>query len=306
MPKKDVAAEDKLAADEESVGLKPAYRPASPSPNFNPPFKNDVKLANRGFLKGMMHFVNKNTDNLTRSVFDRVVSSVKFAGCTNNFPELRQRYRRLVELESAEDNPGRVRFINYYTSSTGRRKHKKSATEEPVNDTTESPSQVSEPPNDSKEKEPDAAAISITTDTAAQEQMKSIPPDPIPITEETSPEKQPEIDPPTIEPTPSTDTKQTQPSTETISTTTSDPDPVSDTKRKLRNFILLPSHHWKSDTNSHWTPVIMEDMDEVAAHQSMFIPHCPHYEHLIGDTVALIEQWVQNDLTRRVLQESLD
>lgn len=50
----------------------------------------------------------------------------------------------------------------------------------------------------------------------------------------------------------------------------------------------------------------MEDMDEVAAHQSMFIPHCPHYEHLIGDTVALIEQWVQNDLTRRVLQESLD
>ncbi|RJE26464.1 hypothetical protein PHISCL_01174 [Aspergillus sclerotialis] len=313
MPKKDVAAEDKLAAEEESVGLKPAYRPAAPSPNFNPPFKNDVKLANRGFLKGMMHFVNKNTDNLSRSIFDRVVSSVKFAGCTNNFPELRQRYRRLVELESAENSPGRVRFINYYTSSTGRIKPKKKSAKEgeatdQVNDTTESASQaLSETPRDSKETEP---TISTTINTAAEEQnMKYIPPDPMPVTEETSPEKQPEPeeDPPTIEPATSADTKEAQNSTETISTTTSDPDPGSDTsKRKLRNFILLPSHHWKYDTNSHWTPVIMEDMDEVTAHQSMFIPHCSHYEHLIGDTVALIEQWVQNDLTRRLLQESLD
>lgn len=50
----------------------------------------------------------------------------------------------------------------------------------------------------------------------------------------------------------------------------------------------------------------MEDMDEVAAHQSMFIPQGANYEQLVGDSVALIEQWVQADLTRRVLQESLD
>ena len=352
MPKKDVAAEEKLAAEEESVGLNPAYRPvpAPPSPNFNPPFKNDHRLANRGFLKGMMHFVNKNTDNLLKSSFDRVVSSVKFAGCTNNLPELRQRYRRLVEL-SSENSPGSIRFVNYYTSSTGRIKPRKSSKEsesneseaiDQSNDAKESceelkdtmnmkslSQELPETSNDSKEPKEPEITISTTEDPATEEQnMAFIPPDPIPIEEDHSSEKQPapEAIPTTEEPPlpdmnespPLPDKKEppplpprngTQTSSESISisTTTSDPDHGTDpSKRKLRNFILLPSHHWKHDPNSNWTPVIMEDMDEVAAHQSMFLSHGSHYEHLIGDTVALIEQWVQNDLSRRVLEENID
>ena len=50
----------------------------------------------------------------------------------------------------------------------------------------------------------------------------------------------------------------------------------------------------------------MEDMDEVMAHQSMFIPRGANYDYLVGDSVGLIEQWVQNDLSRRALEERLD
>lgn len=50
----------------------------------------------------------------------------------------------------------------------------------------------------------------------------------------------------------------------------------------------------------------MQDIDEVEAHQSMFTPSGAHYEHLVGDTVSLIETWTQNAMSRRVVQESLD
>jgi hypothetical protein len=68
----------------------------------------------------------------------------------------------------------------------------------------------------------------------------------------------------------------------------------------------LPSHHWKYNDNAHWTPVLMEDMNEVTAHQSMFVPQGANYDYLVGDTVGLIEQWIQTDLSRRLMQESLD
>jgi hypothetical protein len=73
---------------------------------------------------------------------------------------------------------------------------------------------------------------------------------------------------------------------------------------KLRKFVLLPSAHWKEDRNLNWLPVTMEGMDEAEAHQSMFIPGAS-YDYLVGDTVALVEQWVQTDLTRRLLQSQL-
>jgi hypothetical protein len=92
-----------------------------------------------------------------------------------------------------------------------------------------------------------------------------------------------------------------------VSTSTSQSEQDPDTnKRKLRKFILLPSHHWKYNDNSHWTPVLMEDMNEVTAHQSLFVPQGANYDYLVGDTVALIEQWIQTDLSRRLLQEGLD
>lgn len=362
MPRKDVAAEDELAGEQQSLGMDPAYKPFTPSPNFDPPFKNDHRLVQRGFFKGLMHFVNKNTDNLSRSIYDRVTSSFKFAGCVNNYSELRRRYRRLVELENAEHSPGRVRFVNYYTASTGRipRKPKEKPGKETedsdqIENSTSPSREGSETPSIPKEdgiagsmsnlaldeedlNPPKTASVckegeetsfntipeeqstnSAATDTRPPKQAAQPPPlppraAPAPrqdlqdsAAEEIGSEKnQPSLD--FTSTTPSTSTPQdSQSLSGSVSLNTSDSGISSDNSpQKLRKFILLPSHHWKHNDNAHWTSVLMEDMDEVAAHQSMFIPQGANYDFLVGDTVALIEQWVQNDLSRRLMQENLD
>lgn len=338
MPKKDVPAEDNLASEEVSLGLDPTYKPVTPHPNFDPPFRNDVRLVERGFLKGMMHFVNKNTDHLSRSIFDRLVSPVKFANCVNNYSELRRRHRRLMELEEAEFSPGRVRFVNYYTTSTGRvsRKAKASSTkdealEQTKESMTASPRELSEAPSVLSSDAPsifsDAETVTSTMSNLilGTQDPSSTPSDSPPIGEYSNTEKEEKKDlsvpqdenieknRPSLDLTDNTSssTSLTQNEThhlsEPPSITTSEsvqaPEPP---KRKLRRFILCPSDHWKREDNSHWTPILMEDMDEVTAHQSMFIPKGANYDHLVGDTVALIEQWVQSDASRRLLQENLD
>ncbi|CAG7981978.1 unnamed protein product [Penicillium salamii] len=349
MPKKGPATEE-LAGAQESLGLDTPFKPATSNPNFDPPFMNDVRLVERGFLKGIMHFVNKNENNLTRSIIDRVVSPLKFAGCVNNYSELRRRYRHLMDLEAAESSPERVRFVNYYTASTGHpkkekkkkppkepkekkeKKEKKSKkpkgsteggdvkdSEEPtedaegtdqINETTEVLSRESEVSNNSPqpsqvpsldtlslEAQPIKPTSSHISRTSAETEKAS----------DEKPERSDEIDATfsgTDEP------KDTQSLSESLSITESasiTPSESADpSAQHLRKFILLPSHHWKYNDNSHWVPIVMENMDEVEAHQSMFIPHGANYDHLIGDSVALVEQWIENDLTRRALHEGLD
>lgn len=362
MPKKGVAAEDELVGEQQSLGLEPAYKPLTPSPNFDPPFRNDHRLVQRGFFKGLMHFVNKNTDNLSRSLYDRVASTFRFAGCVNNYSELRRRYRRLVELENAEYKPERVRFVNYYTASTGRipRKPKdKPETENEDSNEIENPTppplEDLETPTISKEdgiassmsnldlsedelKSPKtlsvckgAEASSLKISTATEEQsIKSTTPDINPPAKKPQPPPLPPRKLPAPElrvqesetgeldmDRPSVDISSTASSTlapqdsqsisGSVSLTVSDSGLSSDgSQQKLRKFILLPSHHWKHNDNAHWTSVLMEGIDEVEAHQSMFIPHGANYDFLVGDAVSLIEQWVQTDLTRRLMQEALD
>lgn len=314
IPRKDVPAEDKLAGEQESLGLDPTYKPVAPNPNFDPPFKNDVRLVERGFLKGMMHFVNKNTDNLSRSIFDRLVSPVKFANCVNNYSELRWRHRRLMELEAAEFSPKRVRFVNYYTTSTGRISRKARAkpatetedTDQTEHSTTASSQELSETPSISSEAETATSTTSVLT--LEGQDLKSVTSDPALVVEEASSEKdQPSANITDAASSASLDQKESPHLSESVSITTSESGLSSETpKQKRRKFILLPSDQWNREGNPHWTPILMEDMDEVTAHQSMFIPRGANYDHLVGDTVAMIEQWVQSDLSRRLLQESLD
>lgn len=312
IPKKDMS-EDTLAQEEESLGLGQTLKPA-PSPNFDPPFANDVRLPERGFLKGMMHFVNKNADNLSRSIFDRVVSPIKFANCVNNYSELRRRHRRLMELEAAEYSPGRVRFVNYYTTSTGRKTKTKPAqgTEcidraEYIEHTTTTSSQdPSEAPSVFSESE---AATSMTSDLTLEGQdiLSTCSSSTQPFDEVSTEKDHLSMDITSTASSTSLNQEKSHHIAESISTSASESGLSAETpKQKLRRFILLPSDHWKRNNNSHWTPVLMENMDEVTAHQSIFIPQGANYDHLVGDMVALIEQWVQSDLSRRLLQESLD
>lgn len=47
-------------------------------------------------------------------------------------------------------------------------------------------------------------------------------------------------------------------------------------------------------------------MTELEAHMSMFLPNRPGYDNLVGETVALVEQWIQHDLTQRLLKEQAE
>lgn len=346
MPKKGPATEE-LAGAQESLGMDTPFKPATSNPNFDPPFMNDVRLVERGFLKGVMHFVNKHENNLTRSIIDRVVSPLKFAGCVNNYSELRRRYRHLMDLEAAESSPERVRFVNYYTSSTGRPKKekKKKPPKEPKDKKKRKSSKDSKPSKeDGDTKEPEEQS-EISEDTSQTQNSEKASPQQSEVSRGSSQlESTPSLDTLSLEdqslkPTSShtsvetekanderpipvqsddTDAASSSPSepgraqslSESVSITESAsiaPSESSDpSKQQLRKFILLPSHHWKYNDNSHWVPILMENMDEVEAHQSMFIPHGANYDHLIGDSVALIEQWIENDLSRRVLLEGLD
>lgn len=89
-----------------------------------------------------MHFFNKHSDNLVKAGRQLVKSHLEFGSAMADYPSLRQRYSRLRPLEEEQEalrrqgqgarlaknvrEVPRVRFVNYYTASTGRPKKLKS------------------------------------------------------------------------------------------------------------------------------------------------------------------------------------
>lgn len=98
---------------------------SSNDPNYNPPFVNDVNLPQRSGWSNMLHFINKHSDGLAKASKEYFMSHIEFGGCLADFAGLRTRYNKLRELEDVDDyvQPGpptrRIRFVNYYTASTG-------------------------------------------------------------------------------------------------------------------------------------------------------------------------------------------
>ncbi|EME50149.1 hypothetical protein DOTSEDRAFT_68869 [Dothistroma septosporum NZE10] len=105
---------------------------AKPDQNYNPAFQNDVVLPVRKGWRSAWHFVNKHSDDLIGSAKKLISSHVEFGGAMANYGELKNRYARIRALEEENGKvresvvegglPPRVRFINYYTASTGRPK----------------------------------------------------------------------------------------------------------------------------------------------------------------------------------------
>src|SRR5450432_2197974 len=102
----------------------------SNDPNYNPPFPNDKHLAERKGWSSVLHFINKHSDSLTSATKQYFISHLEFGGCLADYPGLNARYTKIRALEdvdelSERDGPGynpptsRVRFINYWTASTG-------------------------------------------------------------------------------------------------------------------------------------------------------------------------------------------
>ena len=111
----------------------PLASPSPNDPNFDPPFPNDVHLPERKGWTNLLHFINKHSDGLTLATKQYFMSHLEFGGTLADYPGLKNRYEKLRALEDVDELAGsgasgslppsrRLRFVNYYTASTGRPK----------------------------------------------------------------------------------------------------------------------------------------------------------------------------------------
>lgn len=98
-------------------------RVSSQDPNYNPPFTNDIRRPVRTNWGSAVHFMTKHSDSLTRAARSYVTSHLEFGGCLADYKGLKNRYSRIRALEDVRVE--RVRFVNYFTASTGRPKKQK-------------------------------------------------------------------------------------------------------------------------------------------------------------------------------------
>ncbi|KAI0119597.1 hypothetical protein F4814DRAFT_412568 [Daldinia grandis] len=70
---------------------------------------------------------------------------------------------------------------------------------------------------------------------------------------------------------------------------------------KERKFCNIPSKV-NGEVDPKWVKIFMKDMDQVAAHTSLFF-RGEHYEKLVGEVGQTIVNWVQDDMTKRAILE---
>ncbi|KAI0381752.1 hypothetical protein F5Y04DRAFT_254274 [Hypomontagnella monticulosa] len=69
---------------------------------------------------------------------------------------------------------------------------------------------------------------------------------------------------------------------------------------KERKFCNI--HKVNGQVDPKWVKIFMKDMDQVAAHTSLFF-RGEHYERFVGDLGETIVNWVQDDMTKRAILE---
>ena len=114
------------------------FNPKPADPNYNPSFANDVHLPVRKGLDNALHWFNKHSNNIKEAGKGLVKSHIEFGGAMADYKQLKDRYARVRALEEDDEmkrrmgnpdvkSPPRIRFVNYYTASTGRPKKPKSS-----------------------------------------------------------------------------------------------------------------------------------------------------------------------------------
>lgn len=105
--------------------------PRRPDPHFNAPFFNDQTYEERPFLQSVFSFIKKHhAEGVANSFAQRLVDQLEFGGCLADYTGLHARYKKLRSLEDVDEvsmigqgHPhgahARVRFVNYYTLSSG-------------------------------------------------------------------------------------------------------------------------------------------------------------------------------------------
>lgn len=125
-----------------ATGSKPSrmstiFNPKPADPNYNPSFANDVHLPMRKGWDNALHWFNKHSNNIKGAGKVLVKSHFEFGSAMADYKELKDRYARVRALEEEDEvkrrtgnpdvkSPPRIRFVNYYTASTGRPKKPKS------------------------------------------------------------------------------------------------------------------------------------------------------------------------------------
>ncbi|CAH0024303.1 unnamed protein product [Clonostachys rhizophaga] len=135
----------------EQVGYQPPNRRETTDPLFDPPFFNDNPFREAPFMKRIVNFAKKHrSEGLMNATAKHVLSHIEYGGCLADFSGLRLRYDRIRSLEDIDElqalNDGhpegkyvKVRFVNYYTLSSGRHKQPKSPEAKSVDSREETP-----------------------------------------------------------------------------------------------------------------------------------------------------------------------
>lgn len=124
-----------------TAGNKPSrmstiFNPKPSDPNYNPSFANDIHLPVRKGWDNALHWFNKHSNNIKEAGKVLVKSHFEFGSAMADYKELKDRYARVRALEEDDEtkrrignpdvrSPPRIRFVNYYTASTGRPKKPK-------------------------------------------------------------------------------------------------------------------------------------------------------------------------------------
>ncbi|VUC36888.1 unnamed protein product [Clonostachys rosea] len=150
----------------EQVGYQPPNRRETTDPLFDPPFFNDNPFREAPFMKRIVNFAKKHrSEGLMNATAKHVLSHIEYGGCLADFAGLRLRYDRIRSLEDIDElqalNDGhpegkyvKVRFVNYYTLSSGRHKQPKSPEAKSVNSREETPAALALPETTSPSIEP--------------------------------------------------------------------------------------------------------------------------------------------------------
>jgi pimeloyl-ACP methyl ester carboxylesterase len=162
------------------------FNPKPTDPNYNPSFHNDVQLPVRKGWQNALHWMNKHySEGLTQATKTLVKSHFEFGGAMADYRELKDRYAKVRALEEDDvgrrkaANPGfasppRIRFVNYYTVSTGRPKKPKSP-ESPATLSHKPPSPTQSASEGVQSRDSDVVSL----ESMSQPEMTHIHPEPM-------------------------------------------------------------------------------------------------------------------------------
>ncbi|GFG09640.1 hypothetical protein IFM61392_05990 [Aspergillus lentulus] len=253
---------------------------ANPDATFNPVLTNDVNKPRWKGWDGARHFLEKNSCHLSRSALQYVFSYYDHAGCMNDYFGLLRRHKRLCRLAKVDgltgssSSGGRFRFVNYYTTAYPVKKKLESDIDREKRHWNEKRRACCE----TTELHENLVGSRHSTSMIPGQRKKGTDGnsvhsavDPVP-----SPTEMDGISPP------ASSRDSDQPGSRRGGS-------CSGSRSGGRHFCLVSNEACKKQL---WVPLSMEGMDEITAHQSMFLPLGIYYEQLAADVVARLQNWL--------------